>query len=177
MLDLIFDTETTDLITNSLRSLDKQPYVIEFYGMLIDRDSMEIVSDYETLCDVPVKITEKISKITNITNEMVSDSPAFKSILNEIRSLIEQADRVVAHNLAFDCEMLEIEFKRANEALTWPEKLCTVETTEYIKGYRMSLTELHEYLFGEKFKGAHRARDDVEALFRCYKRLIEDKLI
>jgi hypothetical protein len=31
----------------------------------------------------------------------------------------------------------------------------------------MTMAGLHEYLFKEKFEGAHRARVDVQALKRC----------
>jgi len=46
-----------------------------------------------------------------------------------------------------------------------------VQETEWIKGHRLSLSALHEELFGEPFSGAHRARVDVDALTRCFNEL------
>lgn len=31
---------------------------------------------------------------------------------------------------------------------------------------------MHEFLFGERFTNSHRAREDVHALLRCYKELV-----
>ena len=172
-LDLLFDTETSGLTRPSIAALDKQPYVIEFYGMLVDRDTWQIVDELDILINVPVKLDKDITRITGLTDENLKDAPKFKYVANQIRALIGKSDRVVAHNLSFDMEMLDIEFSRFGEAIQWPEAMCTVEETEHLQGYRLSLTALHEFLFGEGFKGAHRARDDVQAMFRCYRTLVE----
>jgi DNA polymerase III epsilon subunit-like protein len=74
---------------------------------------------------------------------------------------------VIAHNLSYDRDMLNIEFQRLGHFIAWPPGLCTVEQSVHYKGYRLNLTGLHEYLFGQPFAGAHRARPDVEALTRC----------
>ena len=55
----------------------------------------------------------------------------------------------------------------------WPRLCCTVENTEWLHGHRLSLSALHEELFGEPFSGAHRARTDVAALTRCYLELVK----
>lgn len=173
MLDLIFDTETTGLIDNTLKPLDKQPHVIEFYGMLVDRDTFEIKSELDLLIKPPIPITAEITKITTITNEMVVDSPTMSEVYIQISDIMNHADRWVAHNLAYDLQIMKFEAQRLGKTLTAPQLLCTVEQTEFIKGYRLSLNELHEYLFGEPFKGAHRAKVDVQALYRCYVELIK----
>lgn len=173
MIDLLFDTETTGLTRPSIAALDKQPYVIEFYGMLVDRNTWAVVDELDILINVPVKLDKDITRITGLTDDDLKDAPKFNEISAQIRGLVGRADRVVAHNLSFDMEMLDIEFARLGDTMQWPEAVCTVEETEYLQGYRLSLTALHEFLFGEGFKGAHRARDDVQAMFRCYRKLVE----
>jgi hypothetical protein len=42
---------------------------------------------------------------------------------------------------------------------------------------RLTLSNLHEHLFGEKFKDAHRARSDVMALVRVARELRRRGLI
>jgi hypothetical protein len=69
--------------------------------------------------------------------------------------------------------MVEIEMQRHGCDIIWPEKICTVEMTEHMDGFRLSLTALHEKLFGEAFKGSHRASADVHAMKRCYSELIK----
>lgn len=177
MIDCLFDLESTGLIDNTLKPLDKQPHSTEFFGMLIDRETFEIIDELDLLIKPPVKITPEITKITGITNEMVCDSPIFSTVAPKIFDFVNRADRLVAHNLSYDSQLMQFEAQRLGKQLTFPQLFCTVEQTEWIKGHRMSLTDLHEYLFGEPFKGSHRASVDVKALYRCYIELIKRDLI
>lgn len=165
---LIFDTETTGLVTNRAVRLDKQPEVTEFYGCIIDlKKPDKIIEELNTLVKPNGPIPDEIAKKTGITNEMVKDAPPFSSVMPKIKTIISKAPLVVAHNFSFDKDMIEIELQRNNENITWPRCICTVEATIHITGFRLSLTALHEKLFGEPFKGAHRAKADVLALVRC----------
>jgi hypothetical protein len=58
-----------------------------------------------------------------------------------------------------------------HQKIKWPDKICTVEQTVHLKGYRVSLSVLHETLFGMPFTGAHRAKVDVSALLFICKEL------
>lgn len=167
MKTLIFDTETTDLMGNSLLPIEKMPRIIEFFGLSLD-ENLEEVGSYNFMFDPGVKITEEITRITGIKNEMVVGKPKFSEGASLIRNLILDHDEVVAHNLSFDRHMVEIELKRCNLSISWPDLICTVEQTEHIKGHRLNLQALHEHLFGEGFANAHRAENDVRALARCF---------
>jgi hypothetical protein len=59
----------------------------------------------------------------------------------------------------------------------WPRRICTVEQTQHIKGFRLNLSGLHEFLFGEKFSGAHRAKVDVAALVRCSSEMFKREML
>jgi DNA polymerase III epsilon subunit-like protein len=99
---------------------------------------------------------------------MVAGEPPFGSISHLVKAQIEAAPLVIGQNLSFDVEMIDLEFERLGEKLTWPrKKICTVEQTIHFKGYRLNLSDLHEHLFGERFDGAHRAKNDVLATVRC----------
>lgn len=167
MLALVFDTETTGLIESRSLALGKQPEIIELCAMLVDLRSAEVVAEVDSLLKPNGTISEEITKITGIRPEMVESSPKFVEILPRFRELLARADVVVAHNLTFDVDMVEVECERLQEAITWPRKVCTVEQTVHLRGYRLSLGALHEELLGAPFGGAHRARVDVEALVRC----------
>lgn len=173
---LCFDTETSGLVPNRTIADDKLPEVIEFCGLLVDfsPDGPVVVDEFDTLIKPRRGIDEasKAASTTGITNAMVAAAPSFKEAFPRIRSLIEAAPMAVAHNCTFDKEMLDIEAARIGETIRWPRLQCTVEQCMHLKGVRLSLSDLHEYLFGSKFTGAHRARVDVEALVRCVAELI-----
>lgn len=167
MIAFIFDTETSGLIDNHTLPIGKQPSVIEFFGQLVDLSSKEIKHQTEFLIRPPAPVSDEITRITGLTNMELSDKPKFEDIAPNIKLALEEAPLVIAHNLSFDKEMIDFEFERLGTKITWPRLLCTVEATIHINGFRMTLTQLHEHLFGEPFKNAHRARVDVEALTRC----------
>jgi DNA polymerase III epsilon subunit family exonuclease len=171
----VFDTETTGLIENRIIKLDKQPDVIEFFGCDVDLDTGEVSNKLNLLIKprkpLPTEPAwgekKTITEITGITNEMLNDAPHFKDVADVIFSRIENASEVVAHNAHFDQEMLNIEAERLQRVIKWPPVICSIEQTMHLKGKRLSLTALHEFLFKEKFADAHRAEHDVLALARC----------
>ena len=167
MKSLIFDTETTGLIENRSVKLTAQPHVIDFYAALVDLRTGEIEKEWDYLIKPPKPITAEITGITGITNEMVDGKPDFAHYAPFIKQAIQEAPLVIAHNLSFDKEMIDLEFERLGQVLTWPSLSCTVEATIHLKGFRLTLSALHELLFGQSFSGAHRAKHDVAALIRC----------
>jgi DNA polymerase-3 subunit alpha len=168
---LFFDTETTGLLENSLMPIEKQPHITELFMVKFDEHGTELGS-FHSLFLPPVKLSDEIIKITGITPEMLEGAPAFRDRIAEIMAFMADADCLVAHNLSFDRDMLINEFTRAGGSITFGELICTVEATEHLKGFRLSLSDLHEYLFGEKFEGAHRAEIDVRAMVRCFFELL-----
>jgi DNA polymerase III alpha subunit (gram-positive type) len=165
----IFDTETTGLVKNSLVPLEQQPRVIEFFGHTVDDETGETLDEIEFFCDPGIPLEQVITRITGIKAEDLKGAKPFRDHAHQICAAIASADAVVAHNLSFDMALIEADCQRAGCAPEWPERLiCTVEQTEWIRSHRLSLTALHEELFGEGFPSAHRARHDVEALTRCY---------
>lgn len=180
MKAFIFDTETTGLIRNTSRSLNDQPEVIEFFGQVVDLKREKVTKKFETLIRPQnFPMSEQIIKETKtkLTNEMLEDAPEFKEVSGDIKKLIEAGPTDIAHNIAFDKGMLDIEFERIGGKIKWPAIICTVEQTLHIKGFRLSLTKLHQHLFGEDFADAHRARSDVDALTRCAIELYKKDLL
>jgi DNA polymerase III epsilon subunit family exonuclease len=170
MRTLVFDTETTGLIKNMLPPLDRQPHIIEFFALSLDSAGNEL-EKFHYLFNPGVKFEEKITQITGITPDMLKNEKSFSVIAQHILELIEVHDEVVAHNLSFDKAMIDVEMKRCGKKVKWPSLICTIEATEYIKGYRLNLNALHEMLFDVEFKDAHRAENDVRALARCFNEL------
>lgn len=169
MIVTVFDTETTGLISSGLIPLERQPYVIEFCAITVDLSNKDsepkLINDF--LVKAPIPVSEKITEITNITNAMLENEKPFSEYIDRVMESLENCDAVIAHNLAFDKEIIDFEMKRNGQEIKWPRLICTVEQSMPLKGYRLSLADLHRELTGGIFEGAHRAKNDVEALVRC----------
>lgn len=181
---LLFDNETTGLLKPDAQSVNEQPYIIEFHGTVLlhdfEKDTITIDKEFGTLIRPPVPISAKITEITGITNDDVEDAPSFAEVYMDIANLFHGCHRMVAHNLDFDRKMVANELLRIDKllALPWPiEHVCTVEASLSIEGYRLNLDKLHRKATGDGFSGAHRAKEDVYAVIRCYHWLCEQGLI
>ena len=176
---IIFDTETTGLIQPGATDIEKQPYITDIFClkiMLHEDRSLVLVDSFESLVKVPIPISAEITRITGITDSDLANQPTFNEIVPKLAEFFTGVDKIVAHNLAFDRAMLANELVRANRLIKfpWPRlHECTVEKTLYFEQRRLSLTRLHEFLFGKGFPDAHRAKVDVLALYECYKELVK----
>lgn len=173
MKALLYDTETTGLTNNRLIPLDDQPEIIEIAMSLVDLKTGRSISTFDSLIQ-PSKYpmspqTIKETK-TRLSNTLLAKAPLFAKVAPTIRKRIEEAPVVIAHNLSFDKEMIDIEYERLDPRapIKWPSRcICTVEQSAFMKGHRLNLTALHVELFGKEFDTAHRARPDLDALIRC----------
>lgn len=173
MIVVAFDTETTGLVDNHTIKLDKQPEIIELYACAFDDHNGKVLRDLDLLLKPSRPIADDITAITGITNAMVADQPPFKHYSYDLMLFLEDGNSITGHNLSYDMEMVELEMERlkCDAKVKWPPGICTVEQTVHLLGIRLSLSALHDYLFGEKFTGAHRAKQDVKAQMRCYMEL------
>jgi DNA polymerase-3 subunit epsilon len=174
----IFDTETTQLINNSLMPMQKQPRIVEFCGIKVDATGKRY-DELEYICNPGITMPDEAAKITGLTAEKLRDYPPIDGRLDETLRFLESCDGVVAHNFYYDYSVVNFEVQRKPGAsIVWPkERICTVEATEHFKGFRLNLMGLHEYLFGVGFEQAHRARNDVEALAKCFVEMLKRGLI
>jgi DNA polymerase III alpha subunit (gram-positive type) len=138
-------------------------------------DTGKVVDELELLIKPTIakKLPQETIDITGIDDAMLKDKHQFYWHSDAIRKMIEEAPICAAHNAAYDKEVLTLEFDRAQKHVEWPRIICTVEQTMHFKGHRLSLTALHELLFGEGFPEAHRARTDVSAMVRCIVELVK----
>ena len=176
---IIFDTETTGLIQNMAVPLKQQPHIIELYALRLDDRNLEPVNEWHSLFHVK-ELSDEVVDITHITLDMLKDAPPFINKVFELANFFLGERIMIGHNLSYDRDMLAIELKRLDMVMRfpWPQRhICTVEATESLLGYRMSLSALHEHLFGTGFKEAHRAANDVEATARCVRELVSRGVI
>jgi DNA polymerase III subunit epsilon len=181
----VFDTETTGLVGNHTIKLAKQPHIIEFYGCLVDLITGELSNEIDLLIKPPQPLPDTpafgekktTTQITGITNDMLKNAPSFHEAATSLIAALEAAPLVASHNLSYDKEMLDIEAERLDTKINWPNGICSVEQTVHLKGHRLTLSALYEYLFNEKFADAHRAKTDTQALIRCLIELHKQEII
>lgn len=174
----IFDTETTGLAVPNCNDTEKQPHIIEIYvGKYLQKRNgkIELIGEYDTLIRPPEPVSKTITRITGIDNDMLECAKPFRDKYLELAEFFKGVDRMVAHNMTFDRNMLMFELGRIGKVLNFPwpiQHVCTVEKSMKIEQRRMSLKNLHIELVGYEFEAAHRAKNDVEALARVYQQMI-----
>lgn len=166
MKALLFDTETNGLIDNRALRLDRQPEIFEWYSCLVDLRDDTLIEELEFMCKPKHKLMKEVIHVTGVTDDMLKDQLPFVHYADKVRAAIGRAEFVIGHNINHDVECTEIEFERIGQRIEWPQKICTVEATIHMRGFRMKLAQLYEQLFGEGFQDAHRAKNDVMALRR-----------
>lgn len=97
--------------------------IIEIAIILFDGET--IVSQYSQLINPEVKIDWYVTKLTGITNKMVTDAPLFKDVAKKIYELTK-GHIFVAHDVDFDYKFLKAELKKAGFAFKEP-KVCTLK--------------------------------------------------
>lgn len=149
---VILDLETT----GSIPLYDR----ITEIALIRFEDGIE-VERWETLVNPGISIPPFISRLTGITNEMVSDAPAFEDIAGKLYGYIEGAV-LAAHNVRFDHGFLKAEFKRLG-AILRQRVLCTVKLSRKLypqhRGHGLDAIMRRHGLIS---RARHRAMGDVE---------------
>lgn len=176
---IIFDTETTGFVGPSVLPTEQQPHIIEFAGIKVDDITLEEISRLNFLVNPGVPLSKEAIKVTGLTDDDLKDKPKFAHYYSPLIGFFFGERYLVAHNASFDVSVLALELQRIEKAykFPWPiMHICTIENTLDMLGYRLSLKNLYDHLFGivslnpEKL---HRAGYDVEVLYRCVKALRE----
>ena len=162
---VMLDLETTG--TTPLHDRITEIALIRFEdGVEIDR--------WETLVNPEVSIPPFISRLTGITNEMVSDAPRFEDIAGKLYGYIEGAV-LAAHNVRFDHGFLKSEFKRLGAVLR-QKVMCTVKLSRKLyPQHRSHGLDAIMQRHGLISRARHRAMGDVE-LMVAYFDLVKHEL-
>jgi DNA polymerase III epsilon subunit-like protein len=174
---ILLDFETTGLILPSSSDLVLQPKIIEI-GAIKVSDKGSVVAELGELIDPRQEISAEITKITGIKPEQLKGKRTIEEVIPELADFFLGAHTLVAHNVAFDRDVLYFELLRTGWERRFPfppNQVCTVDSTMHIKGRRMKLTELYEHTQGKPLAQTPRAVDDVRALWECYKALNDNK--
>lgn len=91
---------------------------------ILIHDGLKVIDSYETLIHPRQYIPDHIQALTGISNEMVSDAPAFDAVAEKVYELLK--DKIfVAHHVNFDYSFIHHQLALAGFSLQ-SKKLCTV---------------------------------------------------
>ena len=205
-LIMAFDTETNGLLPKIDRSGAKQvptiaeyPYILQLSFVIYDMHKSKIIRTYDQYIRVAdhVVISPFITELTGITRKICDEQGiTIERALRDFYHAYMSVGKVVAHNLAFDRRMIEIEVQRNMHHIRIPhigflfnetfndlngiETICTMVMTKNFCGLMMTnangsqwlknpkLMELHQKLFGSVPENLHNALVDTMACLRCY---------
>ena len=141
---------------------------------IVLHDGEQIIDTYETLINPERSIPPNITRITNITDDMVAEAPKFYEVAKEI---VERTKGTifVAHNVRFDYSFIREEFKRLGFIFS-RRQLCTVRLTRKVfpglRSYGLSNLIRH---FNLTINGRHRAMGDAMATTELFEIIMNKK--
>lgn len=161
----IIDIETTG-------GLVKRDKITEIAIVL--HDGTQIIDRFESLVNPERSIPEYVSRMTGITEEMVSVAPKFYEIAKKIVQMTEGAV-FVAHNARFDYSFIREEFQRLGYTYS-RRQLCTVRLA------RQTFPELPKFgldalirHFGIHVENRHRAMGDTLATTKVFEYILQQQ--
>lgn len=122
----------------------------------------EVIDEWQSLINPERSIPANITRLTGITQEMVSSAPFFHEIADSFSEFMGEAI-FAAHNVNFDYGFISSEFRNINRRFRHP-KICTCSSMRKLyPGYRSySLKNLCRE-FNIELKSHHRALCDAKA--------------
>ncbi|MGY5353188.1 exonuclease domain-containing protein [Wenyingzhuangia sp. IMCC45533] len=131
----------------------------------------KVIDEFTSLVNPLTLIPLHITALTGIDDEMVANAPLFEEIAQSILDITENAV-FVAHNVNFDFNVIQKEFKRIDLDFN-RKKLCTVRLSrKIIPGHKSySLGKLCRELEID-LVNRHRARGDAEATVKLFELLL-----
>lgn len=178
---LFMDCETTGKITDykaSFKEVEKFPRITQFAWQVYNSEG-KLFKSFQSLVkpdgwEVPKE--EFFIKNNMSTERCELEGRPIKPMLEQFLIELNACKYLLAHNMNFDLPVTASEMYRLGfQAQNKPQKICTMQSTTDIcrlpgpYGFKWpSLQELHKFLFGCDFEGAHDASDDVTATAKCF---------
>jgi DNA polymerase-3 subunit epsilon len=187
---LIFDTETTGLSPKNTptNQTDKWPYIIQLSWVIYNDETKQVEEDKDYIISLGthIPIPAESTAIHGITGEISRAKGVHIDVaLFDFKHAAYKCGKLVAHNIEFDKNMIQVEFYRArlfNNILP-PQEYCTMKKgTPICKLAKVwsdgstsfkypRLVELYYALFGADApapEGLHNAKVDVDLCLKCY---------
>jgi len=178
---IIFDTETTGL----------QPGQICQLSYIVAQDRKIEGKNYFFKVDYIEPGAQRVHGFSVNDLKKLSGGKEFRHHHSEIARDFAGANRLVAHNYAFDHRFMAAEFARCNSHFGCDDCFCTMryftpicqlprskyprleELVDFLGIRERTIKQTAEKLFGIKVSSAHDARYDVMATYLCYQKGLE----
>ena len=135
----------------------------------------EVIGEFSTFVNPEKHIPERVTEVTNITDEMVKDADTIEKVFPKILEFLgdDKETVIVAHNANFDVGFL----KQNAKALGYEFNYTYLDTLSLAKDLfpdykKYKLGKIAENL-GIKVEVAHRALDDVDTTVKVFKVMID----
>ncbi len=179
---LAIDTETTGLPNDphgEIHDVANWPRIVQLGWVLAREDGRVLRSRCSLIQPDGWRATLEAHNVHNFNSvDCREHGLPIATELKELHRAAREADVVVAHSMAFDypvilCESIRLgSYTRLANCHRECTKLIGCELLEVPgpnEGERgVKLGDLHEFLFGRRFDGAHGAMADAMACLRCY---------
>ena len=165
-----------DLETTGFHGPEKGGRIIEIGAVKVE--NFKIIDRFSTFVNPEMKIPQKITELTHITNDMVKNSPNIWNVIHKLWDFVE-GYTIIAHNAKFDWDKyLKFYFQKIGKHTT-NDVVCTIEKSKEIFGLKKKLDNGETIKLGHKLidlcermnvklEGAHRAVNDCDALAQCF---------
>lgn len=178
---IFFDTETTGLPKDfkaSMADTDNWPRMVQLAWLIQDIQGQTLKERSYIIKPEGFTIPDEAAKIHSITQaRALADGSTLRDVMVEFDGDLVSVPLGVCHNVPFDRSITGAE--RVRLGLPWgfhtAFKCTMAEGTNMCKlpcgprGFKdPTLQELHTFLFGVGFEGAHDALVDVKTCARCY---------
>jgi DNA polymerase-3 subunit epsilon len=159
-----------DVETTGMRAIGSDR-ITEIAVVVVQGGRREVVLD--TLINPGRPIPPAICAITNITNEMVREAPAFHELADQVVAAL--SGRIfVAHNARFDWGFVTAELQRSRDLVLDGPRLCTVRLARrLVRGIRSCGLDSLTRWFGFENRSRHRAAGDALVTAELLHRLLE----
>ena len=197
---LVFDVETSGLLPKKTEDvpIEKLPHILQLSYIVFETDGWKVskVGNYYVNVEKHVEISQKITELTGITREMCNSGSSIVNVLKEFCDEYMQCDLIVAHNIYFDRNMIQLEISRNKEKLpshyvenvfsrnfekeNFKTNYCTMYNGRNICNIKKvndkgetyvkcpKLSELYEHLFEEPVHGnLHNSLVDTYVCLKC----------
>lgn len=160
---VILDTETTGLEP-------KDCEIIEIAAMKVD--NKEIKDIFNQLIKPRQRISQEITNLTGITNEIVESAPALEDITAKFLKFIENSILVI-HNAEFDLAFIDHKIFAPRKRQLKNKVVCTLKLSRFLlpalSSHKLSNLARH---FSVKADNSHRALGDVETTYQIFFKMI-----
>ncbi|MCR5123062.1 MAG: PHP domain-containing protein, partial [Ruminococcus sp.] len=156
---IVFDLETTGTKPDSDR-------IIEIGAVKLR--GLEIIDRFDMFVNPHRELTEYITELTSITDDMLKDAPEEADALKAFMEFCGEMPLLVAHNANFDCSFIREAVKRCGVTFDY-DQLDTVLWSQKLLPdlEKHKLDSLAEH-YGVGDFHHHRACDDAETLAKIY---------